>query len=283
MFDFPQKLTFHFGKYVAMFVNWCQVHLPWLFNAINRVLLWILLNIKDFLLWIPWWAFIVIIFLVTWYLKKSYWMGILFSAFLFIIGLFGYWDLLMMTNAIVISSVLVSILVGVPVGILMASSNIFETIMKPILDAMQTMPTFVYLIPVFFFFGLGMVPGVFATVVYSLPPVIRLTNIGIRGVPAEVVEAGQSFGSSKSQLLLKVQIPQAMPTIMAGVNQTTMMALAMVVVASMVGAKSLGQQVLISINQLDIATGFEAGISIVFLAIIIDRLTLGISDWFQKR
>lgn len=282
MYDFPSNLRFHIGKYAEIFVNWCQDHLQWLLTGINNVLLWILLNIKDFLLWMPWWAFILIIFLATWYFK-SFWTGILFAAFLFFIGLFGYWDLLMMTNAIVISSVIVSILLGIPIGILMSYSNGFESVMKPILDGMQTMPTFVYLIPVFFFFGLGMVPGVFATVIYSLPPVIRLTNIGIRGVPKEVVEAGQSFGSSKMQLLMKVQIPQALPTIMAGVNQTTMMALAMVVVASMVGAKGLGQEVLISINQLNIAQGFEAGISIVFIAIIIDRLTLGISDWFQKR
>lgn len=282
MYDFPKNLTFHFGKYVNDAVIWCQDHLQWLFNAINSVLLWILLNIKDFLLWMPWWAFIIVIFLLATFFK-DYKTGILFSIFLFIIGLFGYWDLMMMTLSIVVSSVIVSILLGIPIGILMSYSNRFESIITPILDGMQTMPSFVYLIPVFFFFDLGMVPGVFATVIYSLPPVIRLTNIGIRGVAKEVVEAGQSFGASRSQLLMKVQIPQALPTIMAGINQTTMMALAMVVVASMVGAKGLGQEVLISINQLDISRGFEAGISIVFIAIIIDRITLGISDWVQKR
>lgn len=154
--------------------------------------------------------------------------------------------------------------------------------MRPILDAMQTMPSFVYLIPAIFFFSLGNVSAVFATLIYALPPVIRLTELAIRNVDEDVIESAQSFGSSRWQMLTKVQLPQALPTIMAGVNQTTMMALSMVVIASMVGAKGLGEQVLIAINRIDMALGFEAGISIVFLAIIIDRVTNGVASSFQK-
>jgi glycine betaine/proline transport system permease protein len=156
-------------------------------------------------------------------------------------------------------------------------------IMRPILDAMQTMPSFVYLIPVIFFFPLGNVPAVIATIIYALPPVIRLTELGIRNVDQEVIESAQSFGSSRRQMLTKVELPQALPTIMAGVNQTTMMALAMAVVGSMVGAQGLGERVLFAINRIDIALGFEAGVSIVFLAIIIDRITGGIAKRIQKQ
>jgi glycine betaine/proline transport system permease protein len=281
MFDFPSSLTFHFGKYVSDLVDWLTVNLHGFFNAIKTGLLWVLLNINDFLVWMPWWFFILVIFLFSLQFKSLN-SGILFSVFLFIIGLFGYWDLMMFTLAIVLSSVIISVIVGIPLGILMAYNQKFDVALKPLLDAMQTMPTFVYLIPAIFFFGLGLVPGVLATIIYALPPVTRLTNLAIRGVPDEVVEAGLSFGSSKWQLLRKVQIPQALPTIMAGINQTTMMALAMVVVASMVGVKGLGLEVLTALNQIDVAKGFEAGISIVFLAVIIDRLTLAVSEKFQR-
>jgi glycine betaine/proline transport system permease protein len=154
-------------------------------------------------------------------------------------------------------------------------------VLKPILDAMQTMPSFVYLIPAIMLFGLGTVPAVFATTIYSLPPVIRLTTLAIKSVSNDMLEAAHSFGVTPWQLLIKVELPQAMPTIMAGVNQTTMMAMAMVVVASMIGAKGLGYSVLVAINRTDISMGFEAGISIVFLAIIIDRLTQGVSERFN--
>lgn len=165
----------------------------------------------------------------------------------------------------------------------MAYSKRFSWILKPILDAMQTMPSFIYLIPAIMFFGLGMVPAVFATLIYAIPPIIRLTNLAIREVSKEMIEAAISFGTPRWKLLTKVQLPQAMPTIMTGVNQTTMMALAMVVIASMVGTKGLGMEVLKAIDTIDIAKGFEAGISIVFLAIIIDRMTIGIANRFKPQ
>ncbi len=186
------------------------------------------------------------------------------------------------TLSIVMSAVLVCLIIGVPLGILMAFSKWFSIIMRPILDAMQTMPSFIYLIPAIFFFGLGNVSAIFATIIYAVPPVIRLTELAIRGVSPSMVESAQSFGSSKGQTLWKVQLPQAVPTIMAGVNQTTMMALAMVVIASMVGARGLGEDVLIAINTVNFSLGFEAGLSIVFIAIIIDRLTSGVADKIQK-
>jgi len=183
--------------------------------------------------------------------------------------------------SIVLTSVIIAIIIGIPVGILMTYSRHFTSIATPVLDLMQTMPGFVYLIPVMILFGLGFVPAVFATLIYSLPPVIRLTHLGIRDVSEQMVEVAESFGSSKWQLLTRVQLPQALPSIMAGANQTTMMALSMVVIASMVGANGLGMDVLTAINNLDIAEGFEAGISIVFIAIIMDRLTIGIVDRFK--
>jgi glycine betaine/proline transport system permease protein len=195
------------------------------------------------------------------------------AGFLLLIGSFGYWDLAMMTLAIVIAAVMISFVVGIPTGIIMAGSDRVEGIIRPILDAMQTMPSFVYLIPALMLFGLGKVPAVFATVIYAAPPVIRLTNVGIRQVPESIVEAARAFGSSGRQVLFEVQVPLAVPSIMVGINQTTMMALAMVVITSMIGARTLGLEVLLSINRIEVGRGFEAGLSIVLLAIIIDRIT----------
>ena len=187
--------------------------------------------------------------------------------------MFGYWDLAMMTLAIVTSSVLISLFLGIPTGIVMARSDFVESLLRPFLDGMQTMPSFVYLIPALMFFGLGKVPAVFATIIYAAPPVIRLTNVGIRQVPESVVEAAKAFGSSGRQVLFEVQVPLAVPSIMVGINQTTMMALAMVVITSMIGARTLGLEVLLAINRIEVGRGFEAGLSIVLLAIIIDRIT----------
>ncbi|WP_203247057.1 ABC transporter permease [Sporosarcina beigongshangi] len=238
-------------------------------------------GLESALLSIPWWVFIIIIFVLGWYFTSIY-GGLLFSFFIFLIGTFDLWPETMTTISIVLISVLLSLAIGIPLGILTAFSKVMSAFMRPILDAMQTMPSFVYLIPVIFFFPLGNVPAVIATIIYALPPVIRLTELGIRNVDEEVVESAQSFGSSTMQMLVKVQLPQALPTIMAGINQTTMMALAMAVVGSMVGAQGLGERVLYAINRIDISLGFEAGISIVFLAIIIDRITAGIAERLQR-
>ncbi|UFU00396.1 proline/glycine betaine ABC transporter permease [Radiobacillus kanasensis] len=280
MMNFPD-IQSNLGKYVEEFVEFLDESLAGLFDFIFFIASRSINGIEAFLNMIPWWVFILLIVLLGWYFR-SLTSGIIYGIFIFLIGTFGLWEEMMMTISVVMTAVIISLLIGIPLGIWMAFSKKFSMVMRPLLDAMQTMPSFVYLIPAIFFFGLGNVSAIFATLIYALPPVIRLTELAIRGVDPEVIESAQSFGSSKWQMLKKVQLPQALPTIMAGVNQTTMMALAMVVIASMVGAQGLGEQVLISINRIDIALGFEAGISIVFLAIIIDRISGGVADRFQK-
>ncbi|MBP2258837.1 glycine betaine/proline transport system permease protein/glycine betaine/proline transport system substrate-binding protein [Virgibacillus campisalis] len=185
----------------------------------------------------------------------------------------GFWEHLISTFTLVLIASVLSVVIGVPVGILMSKSKIAEAIITPILDFMQTMPAFVYLIPAVAFFGIGMVPGIFASLIFATPPTVRFTNLGIRQVSQELVEASEAFGSTGSQKLFKVELPMAKATIMAGINQTVMLALSMVVIASMIGAPGLGREVLSSLQRAQVGTGFVAGIGIVILAIIIDRFT----------
>ncbi|MEA3508465.1 MAG: ABC transporter permease subunit, partial [Synergistota bacterium] len=206
---------------------------------------------------------------------------IVLAAMPMFIGVFGLWSLALETLAIVIASVVLALAIGIPLGILMAEIKIFSWFLTPVLDAMQTMPSFVYLIPAMMLFGLGKVPAVLATLIYALPPVIRLTCLGLQQVPKPVQEAARAYGATRWQLLKEVRVPLAMPSILAGVNQTTMMALAMVVIASMIGARGLGQEVLMAINRIDVGRGFEAGISIVIMAIVIDRITQGMARRFE--
>lgn len=276
MSDFP--FQFPIAPYVNEFMEMILQKYGTFFDKITDIILWMLMAIESFLLWLPWWLVLALVIFLGWRTRKSLISGVVMSLLLVIVGIFGLWELMMHTLAIVGAAVFFSIALGIPTGIIMASSSRVEAFLKPILDAMQTMPSFVYLIPALMFFGLGKVPGLFATLIYALPPIIRLTNLGIRQVPEDVVEAGKAFGSTKMQLLLKIQLPLALPSIMSGVNQTTMMALAMVVIASMIGARGLGEQVLIAIGRIDIGRGLEAGLSIVFLAIIIDRLLQGIGE-----
>lgn len=277
MKTFPEIFRLDLGIYVDTFVRWLQDNFDWFFQGIKESVLFLLLNFEKFLLWIPWWVIILVIFFVGWKIK-NWKTGLLYSAFMFLIGTFGLWPELMTTLGLVITSVIISLLIGIPIGILTAYSNRLEKIVKPILDAMQTMPSFVYLIPAIMLFSLGLVPAVFATTIYAIPPVLRLTNLAIREVPEEMKEAAQSFGSTRMQTLLKVELPQAIPTIMTGINQTIMMAISMVVTTSMVGARGLGMNVIKAIDRIDIAMGFEAGVSIVIMAIILDRITQGMAD-----
>jgi glycine betaine/proline transport system permease protein len=279
MWNFPSWIQIPLSQWIDTIMHWVIVHWGGFFGAVGNVLLHIVLPIERFLLWLPWWLVVLVVGIVAWRAMRSKVAGLVMMAFLIIIGSFGhstgtsYWDAAMSTLAIVIASVIISLVIGIPTGILMATNDRFEKIIRPILDSMQTMPSFVYLIPALMLFGLGMVPAVLATIIYAAPPVIRLTNVGIRQVSPSVVEAAQAFGSSKRQILFDVQIPLAIPSIMVGINQTTMMALAMVVIASMIGARGLGQEVLLAIGRIQIGRGFEAGLSIVLLAIIIDRIT----------
>jgi glycine betaine/proline transport system permease protein len=187
----------------------------------------------------------------------------------------GLFDLAMQTLAIVLVATVIAVGMGLPLGILGAKSDRFNAAIRPVLDAMQTMPSFVYLVPAIMLFGIGKTPAVMAVVIYAIPPVIRLTNLGIRQVDPEVVEAARAFGSTSRQVLIKVQLPMALPTVMAGVNQTIMMALAMVVIAAMIGARGLGVEVLNGIARLEVGRGFLGGLGIVIMAIIIDRITQG--------
>ncbi|WP_107942801.1 ABC transporter permease [Metasolibacillus fluoroglycofenilyticus] len=190
----------------------------------------------------------------------------------------GLWEQLMNTFTLVLFSSIIAIVLGVPIGILMSKNNIAENSIKPILDFMQTMPGFVYLIPAVAFFGIGVVPGVFASVIFALPPTVRFTNLGIRQVPKELVEAADSFGSTGTQKLFKVELPLAKSTIMAGINQTVLLSLSMVVIASMIGAPGLGREVLSALQRAQVGNGFVAGLSLVIFAIIVDRLTQSLNQ-----
>jgi len=273
MFEFPEFFRIPLADWIDAGMSWVLTNWGVVFDAIGDGILYMLLNIERFLLWLPWFVIVLIVGLIAWRVMRLWWAGLIMASFLVLIGSFGYWDLSMMTLAVIVAAVIISLGIGIPTGIVMARSNLVESIIRPVLDAMQTMPSFVYLIPALMLFGLGKVPAVFATIIYAVPPVIRLTNVGIRQVPQSVIEAARAFGSSARQILFEVQLPLAIPSIMVGINQTTMMALAMVVIASMIGARGLGLEVLLSINRIEVGRGFEAGFSIVLLAIIIDRIT----------
>lgn len=281
--DFPTLFRIPLGKWIDKGMEWVLANLGVFFDAVGYGILQFLLLVEQFFLWIPWFVVIAAVGLTGWRVTRKWSSGLLMALSLFIIGCFGYWQLSMMTIAVVVSSVFISLVIGVPTGIAMAGSDRLEKIIRPILDAMQTMPSFVYLIPALMLFGLGKVPATFATIIYAVPPVIRLTNVGIRQVSPEAVEAARAFGASRFQILFNVQIPLAKPSIMVGINQTTMMALAMVVVGSMIGAKGLGMEVLLAINRVEIGRGFEAGLSIVFLAIVIDRITHALAAEEQQK
>lgn len=230
-------------------------------------------NVLDF---VPWFVLILLVFLAGWRLSDKVSKGILYGGLLFLIGAVGFWGLMNETLSIIIASVIISLILGFPIGILISTSDRADRIVRPILDTMQTMPVFVYLIPALLFFGLGKPPAVIATTIYAIVPIIRLTNHGIRQIDEEIIEASLAFGSTKTQSLVKVQIPQALPTIMTGVNQTLMMAISMVVTTSMIGATGLGMEVLIGVNRIEIGRGLLSGTAVVIIAVILDRITQGL-------
>lgn len=276
--EFPSNIKLNIKDPIDNFIDYLVREWDPFFDAITRFLRGLLNSIGFVVDRIPWWLLIVLVFVFTWRMSKKIGKAILYSVLLISIGAMGLWSLMNTTLTIIIASVIISILIGFPVGVLVSSSERLNSFVRPILDTMQTMPTFVYLIPAAMLLGLGNVPAVIATTVYAVPPLIRLTSHGIRQVDREVVEAATAFGSTKWQSLIKVKIPQAIPTIMTGINQTIMMAISMVVTCSMIGVTGLGQEVLISINRLEAGRGFSAGISIVIIAIIIDRLTQGLVE-----
>ena len=258
-------------------IEWLTDNLGFVFDGIGATVT-ALVDLLDFILLAPHPILMVAIFTaVTWYVTTRGIAIFTVLGMLLIVNM-GLWEATMETLTLILGAVLIALMIGIPLGIWTAKSKTAENVVRPILDFMQTLPAFVYLIPAVFFFSLGAVPAVFATLIFCLPPAVRLTSLGIRQVPEEIREAALSFGSSPRQLLFKAELPVAMPTIMAGVNQTIMLALSMVVIAGLIGAGGLGNIVLKGITQLKIGLGFEAGISIVILAIFLDRVTQNLSQ-----
>lgn len=247
-----------------------------------RPLQWFLNWLQDLFVSTPWFVFLLVMLVIVYVVSRSARIVLGTAAAMLAIGLVGLWQDTMITLAMVTVCTLIAVAVGIPIGILMARSDRIQSLVNPVLDVMQTMPSFVYLIPVVMIFGIGKVPGLIAVVIYAVPPMIRLTNLGIRLVDKEVLEAADAFGSSHRQKLFNVQIPLAMPTIMAGINQTIMMSLAMVVVASMIGVGGLGKNVLQAITNQFFTIGFLNGFALVVIAIIFDRTSQAYGKRLQK-
>lgn len=261
-------------KWADMLVAWLRKDAQWFFTPIKDFLDAIVTGLSDILIAIPPLVFIIIMVGLTVFITKKKWgLSIFVLVGLLLIQNLGYWKGTMLTLSLILTSSLISIIIGVPLGIWMSRSKVAQDIVTPVLDFMQTMPAFVYLIPAVSFFGIGMVPGIIASVIFSMPPVVRLTNLGIRQVSTELIEAADAFGSTATQKLVKVQLPMAKSTIMAGINQTIMLALSMVVIASMIGAEGLGVEVFRAVTRNEAGQGFASGLSIVILAIILDRIT----------
>ena len=260
------------GDWISAFVDFLNEHAAWVFNLISDVLGFLIEGLIDVLQWIPAWGLILTLAAFGYWLHRSWKLGLMILLSLLLIVNLGYWEDTTETLALVIFSTLICMLVGVPVGIASAHRPWLYTWVRPILDLMQTIPTFVYLIPTLILFGLGVVPGLISTVIFAIPAPIRLTHLGISSVPKALIEAGEAFGATKRQLLWKVELPHAMPTIMAGLTQCIMLSLSMVVIAALVGADGLGKPVVRALNTVNVAKGFEAGLAIVIVAILLDRV-----------
>ncbi len=263
-------------KWITALVDFLLDYAQPFFDLVNTMLYALTYSIEGTLLFLPSWLLIIILTLLAWWRTQWQFAVFTFAGLLLVAGM-GLWTETIVTLALVLASTIVSLLIGIPLGILAARNDAFERILRPVLDLMQTMPAFVYLIPAAMFFGLGRVPGIVATIIFAMPPAVRLTNLGIRHVPKELVETGLAFGCTNLQLLLRVQLPSALPSIMTGINQTIMLALSMVVIASMIGAGGLGDTVLKGIQRLDVGLGFEGGLCVVILAVILDRITQGVT------
>ncbi|MFH8132798.1 glycine betaine/L-proline ABC transporter permease ProW [Pantoea osteomyelitidis] len=268
--------------WVTQGIDWVVSHFRPLFQGIRVPVDYILSAFQQLLLGMPAPVAILVFALIAWQLS-SLGMGVATLISLVLIGAIGAWSQAMVTLALVLTALLFCIIIGLPLGIWLARSERAARIIRPLLDAMQTTPAFVYLVPIVMLFGIGNVPGVVVTIIFALPPIVRLTILGIKQVPADLIEASESFGASPRQMLFKVQLPLAMPTIMAGVNQTLMLALSMVVIASMIAVGGLGQMVLRGIGRLDMGLATVGGVGIVILAIILDRLTQSVGRDSRSR
>lgn len=277
-------------SWVTHGIDWVVQNFRPVFQGIRAPIDFILSGFEQFLTALPSPVAIILFALLAWQFAGKT-MGIATFISMIAIGAIGAWSEAMVTLSLVLTSLLFCIVIGLPLGIWLARSDKAAKVIRPLLDAMQTTPAFVYLVPIVMLFGIGNVPGVVVTIIFALPPIIRLTILGIKQVPADLIEAAESFGASPSQMLFKVQLPLAMPTIMAGVNQTLMLALSMVVIASMIAVGGLGQMVLRGIGRLDMGLASVGGVGIVILAIVLDRFTQSLGQdarakttarWYQK-
>ena len=267
-----QEAIIPLDAWVSAFIDWLVNNHRDFFQLLKWPIEQLLNGFESALTWLHPLVVIAVVTFAAWrYSGKR--MAAFSLASLFFVGFLGLWEDTMITLAMVLSSVVVCTLLGVPLGIMAGRSDRFEMGLRPVLDAMQTTPAFVYLVPIVMLFSVGNVAGVLATIIFALPPIIRLTSLGIRGVHPELVEAALAFGATRKQVLLKVQIPLALPTILAGLNQTIMMALSMVVIAALIGAGGLGSPVILGLNTLDIGRAVVGGLGIVLMAIVLDRIT----------
>ncbi|HCY88031.1 MAG TPA: proline/glycine betaine ABC transporter permease ProW [Desulfobacteraceae bacterium] len=271
-----------FNTWVEEGLNWIVGNYRWFFQLLRIPIDYALVNIEQVLQAIPQIMMMVLAWLAGWQVADRKTTAFVLCA-MAVIGLVGAWEQAMTTLALVITAVLFCTITGIPLGILISRSRRLESVIRPVLDGMQTTPAFVYLIPVVMLFGVGNVPGIIVTIVFALPPLVRLTVLGIRQVPADVVEAAYAFGASEHQVMFKIKIPLALRTIMTGINQTLMLSLSMVVVASMIAVGGLGQMVLRGIGRLDIGQAAVGGLGIVLMAISLDRLTQALGQSSRKR
>lgn len=273
----PLNPSIPFGDWVESWIDWLQVYFGWLFDGIEAVLS----TVYDALVFVlatpPYWIIILVFAAIAWWLRS--WRLAVFTVIgFYVIRSFDLWEHAMETISLVLVAVLCALVLSIPLGIWAARSDTVSKILKPILDLMQTMPAMVYLIPAITIFGIGPMPGAIATLVFAMPPGVRLTELGIRQVDKELVEAGYAFGSPRRRILTQIQIPVALPTIMAGVNQVIMLALSMVVLAGMAGAGGLGGDVVGSLASLNVPLGVEAGTAVVIIAIYLDRVSAALGD-----
>ncbi|MEE8456037.1 MAG: choline ABC transporter permease subunit [Limibaculum sp.] len=260
------------GAWIKSFVDVLNDNAAWFFDFIADVLGLVINGLIDAMQWLPPLLLVALFAGLAFWLHRTWRLPLAMAAALLLIINLGYWEETIETLALVVVATVTCMIVGVPVGIAAAHRPWLYTALRPVLDLMQTIPTFVYLIPTLILFGLGVVPGLISTVIFALPAPIRLTHLGISSVPKQLLEAGESFGATNRQLLWKVELPHALPTIMAGLTQCIMLSLSMVVIAALVGADGLGKPVVRALNTVNIAKGFEAGLAIVIVAILLDRI-----------
>ena len=275
LFKFPESLRIGSGEAIDMAVKAFSRNHRETLGLVKSAIIASINSINSVLEAIPWPLLILLVAYMGWRVSKKPYVGPMYAAMLFFIGACGLWENMLETISMVIVAVFLSVIMGFPLGIIVAMSKRISTVVRPVLDLMQTMPAFVYLVPAVILFSPGKTPALIATTIYAVVPMVRMTNLGIIHVDKEMVEAASAFGSTKIQLLAKVQIPQAMPSIMAGVNQTIMMAMSMVVTCALIGANGLGMEILLATNRTEMGKALMPGISIVIVAIILDRLTQG--------